>query len=51
MFITHLNENKKALHDKPIYLHKTEDKTDVEVAMQYVDAYNENIFTYCNNIK
>ncbi|PTY40329.1 DNA topoisomerase (ATP-hydrolyzing) subunit B [Brachyspira hampsonii] len=50
MFITHLNENKKALHDKPIYLHKTEDKTDVEVAMQYVDAYNENIFTYCNNI-
>ena len=50
MFITHLNENKKALHDKPIYLHKNEDKTDVEVAMQYVDAYNENIFTYCNNI-
>lgn len=50
MFITHLNENKKALHDKPIYLHKTEDKTDVEVSMQYVDAYNENIFTYCNNI-
>ena len=50
MFITHLNENKKPLHDKPIYLHKTEDKTDVEVAMQYVDAYNENIFTYCNNI-
>ena len=50
MFITHLNENKKPLHDKPIYLHKNEDKTDVEVAMQYVDAYNENIFTYCNNI-
>lgn len=50
MFITHLNENKKTLHDKPIYLHKNEDKTDVEVAMQYVDAYNENIFTYCNNI-
>lgn len=50
MFITHLNENKKTLHDKPIYLHKAEDKTDVEVAMQYVDAYNENIFTYCNNI-
>ncbi|MEI0476456.1 DNA topoisomerase (ATP-hydrolyzing) subunit B [Brachyspira pulli] len=50
MFITHLNENKKPLHDKPIYLHKTEEKTDVEVAMQYVDAYNENIFTYCNNI-
>ena len=50
MFISHLNENKKLLHDKPIYLHKVEDKTDVEVSMQYVDAYNENIFTYCNNI-
>ena len=50
MFIAHLNENKKLLHDKPIYLHKVEDKTDIEVSMQYVDAYNENIFTYCNNI-
>lgn len=50
MFISHLNENKKALHDKPIYLHKIEDKTDIEVAMQYVDMYNENVYTYCNNI-
>lgn len=50
MFIANLNENKKPLHDKPIYLHKTEDKMDIEIAMQYVDMYNENVYTYCNNI-
>lgn len=50
MFISHLNEKKKTLHDKPIYLHKIEDKTEIEVAMQYVDMYNESIYTYCNNI-
>ncbi len=50
MFISHLNEKKKTLHDKPIYLHKIEDKTEIEVSMQYVDMYNENIYSYCNNI-
>ena len=50
MFISHLNEKKKTLHDKPIYLHKIEDKTEIEVSMQYVDMYNESIYSYCNNI-
>jgi len=50
MFISHLNEKKKTLHDKPIYLHKIEGKTEIEVAMQYVDMYNESIYAYCNNI-
>ena len=50
MFISHLNEKKKTLHDKPIYLHKIEDKTEIEVSMQYVDMYNESIYAYCNNI-
>lgn len=50
MFIEHLNEKKKTLSDKPIYLHKIEDKTEIEIAMQYVDMYNENIYAYCNNI-
>ncbi len=50
MFIEHLNEKKKTLSDKPIYLHRIEDKTEIEIAMQYVDMYNENIYAYCNNI-
>lgn len=50
MFVSHLNEKKKVLHEKPIYLHKTEDNIEVELAMQYTDTYHENIFSYCNNI-
>ncbi len=50
MFIEHLNAKKKALHDKPIYIAKAEDRIDIELAMQYVDTYTETTYTYCNNI-
>ncbi len=50
MFIEHLNAKKKALHDKPIYIAKKEDKVDLELSMQYVDTYTETVYSYCNNI-
>ncbi len=50
MFIEHLNAKKKALHDKPIYIAKAEDRVDLELSMQYVDTYTETIYSYCNNI-
>ena len=49
-FIKYLNENKNALHAKPIYFHKEREGTEVELAIQYTDAYAENIFSYVNNI-
>jgi len=49
-FVEYLNENREALHPKPVYLHKEKDGTDVEIAIQYNDTYVENIFSYVNNI-
>ena len=49
-FVTHLNLNKQALHPEVIYLHKNKDNVDVEIALQYSNAYSENIFSYVNNI-
>ncbi|MCX5782290.1 MAG: DNA topoisomerase (ATP-hydrolyzing) subunit B [Elusimicrobia bacterium] len=49
-FVRYLNANKTALHNQPIYFCKEKDNNVVEVAMQYNDSYNEQIFTFVNNI-
>lgn len=49
-FVQHLNENKALIIKKPIYFKAARDKIDIEVAMQYIDTYNETVFTYANNI-
>jgi DNA gyrase subunit B len=49
-FVKYLNENKTALHPEPIYFLHTGDGMEIEVAMQYNDSYNENIFSFANNI-
>lgn len=49
-FVTYLNRNKEALHSEPIYVEGSKDSILVEIAMQYHDGYNENIFSFANNI-
>ncbi|MGL4655001.1 MAG: DNA topoisomerase (ATP-hydrolyzing) subunit B [Sarcina sp.] len=49
-FVSFLNRNKEALHEEPIYVEGEKDDIIVEVALQYHDGYNENIFTFANNI-
>ena len=49
-FVRHLNRNKEALHDRPVYVERREGSTAVEVAMQYNDAYTENVLAFANNI-
>ncbi|HKC14725.1 MAG TPA: DNA topoisomerase (ATP-hydrolyzing) subunit B [Patescibacteria group bacterium] len=44
-----INENKNPLHEA-IAINKTEDDVQVEVALQYNDAYNENVESYVNVI-
>jgi DNA gyrase subunit B len=49
-FVRHLNRNKEALHDRPIYVDRREGSTMVEVALQYNDTYAENVLAFANNI-
>lgn len=49
-FVQHLNKNKTALFEKPIYLEKSKEDTWVEIAVQYNDSYVENIYSFVNNI-
>ncbi len=49
-FVKFINANRTALHEEPIYFDSSADGVEVEVAMQYTDAYAENIHTYANNI-
>lgn len=48
-FVAHLNEGKQILTDV-VYLHTTKDGVEAEVALQWNDGYQENTFSYANNI-
>jgi DNA gyrase subunit B len=49
-FVEWLNRNKKALHPKPISFLVNKDDVEVDIALQFEDGYNENTFTFVNNI-
>lgn len=45
--VKHINKNKGFIN-QPIYIHKTGEGIDVEVAIQYSDGYNPNVESYAN---
>ncbi|HEX9165252.1 MAG TPA: DNA topoisomerase (ATP-hydrolyzing) subunit B [Gemmatimonadales bacterium] len=49
-FVQWLNRNKKALHPKPVHFFANKDDVEVDLALQYEEGYNENTFTFVNNI-
>jgi DNA gyrase subunit B len=49
-FVKHLNRGKQTLHDKPITMEATRSGVEIEVALQYNDAYSETVFSFANNI-
>ena len=49
-FIKLLNKGKQVLHEKPIVMEATREGVEIDIAMQYNDAYSETVFTFANNI-
>jgi DNA gyrase subunit B len=49
-FVKHLNRNKIPLHETVIEINVVKDNVDIQLAMQWNDSYQENIFCFTNNI-
>ena len=49
-FVGHLNRKKTPLHDSVFHFMADRDGLTIEVAMQWNDSYQENIFCFTNNI-
>ena len=48
-FVRYLNRNRKPLHPV-VYAHKVIDDVEVEVALQYTDAFTESVYAFANTI-
>ena len=49
-YVEYLNKGKNTLLDKVIYMNDSKDLNVVEVAMQYNDRYDSQVFSFANNI-
>ncbi len=49
-FVKDLNRNKDPLFPDPIYIEELGESYEAEIAIQYNQGFNDNIFTFANNI-
>jgi DNA gyrase subunit B len=49
-FVQDLNTATNPLFPQPVYLHAKRDTTDIELALQYTDGYNDTTLAFVNNI-
>ncbi len=48
--VQYLNSTKKPLHNEVVYIDTQRDDIGIELAFQYNDGYNENVFSFVNNV-
>lgn len=49
-YVKYLNQGKAVVNETPFYVQRTVNDTEVEIAIQYVDTFNETVKTFANNI-
>ena len=49
-FVRYIDKNKDSIINDPIHIVTEKNDIPIEIAMSYNDTYNENIFSYVNNI-
>ena len=49
-YVSFINKNKTPIHEEIIYVEDIQQDITIEVAMQYNDGYQSNIYSFCNNI-
>lgn len=49
-YVRHINKNKEALNDPPMYIEKSSNDVLVELALAYTDDYKEHLHSFANNI-
>lgn len=49
-FVEYLNRARTPLHPKPIFFTGSREGVEIEIAIQYNDAYDEKVFSFANNI-
>jgi DNA gyrase subunit B len=49
-FVEYLDSNRTAINKKPIVIENNRENVEVDVAFQYNDSYQENLFSFVNNI-
>ncbi|HEY7875647.1 MAG TPA: DNA topoisomerase (ATP-hydrolyzing) subunit B [Actinomycetota bacterium] len=49
-FVKHLNSSKDPANKRVVYFDSKADQHELEIAMQWTQAYNESVFTFANNI-
>ncbi|MEK7096527.1 MAG: DNA topoisomerase (ATP-hydrolyzing) subunit B [Patescibacteria group bacterium] len=49
-YVRHINKNRTALNEPPIYVEKEEGGVIVELAIAYTDDYKEHAYSFANNI-
>lgn len=49
-YVKHLNRGKETVHEKPFYVLRQVENSEIEIAIQYTNSFAENVKAFANNI-